>query len=100
MAKYTKTSPWNATSIVGKQYLDLLSIRPVPAEDDDRLYTIEEQYTHRPDLMAYDLYDDQNLWWVFAQRNMDTIKDPVFDMVAGVQIFLPKGPTLRNVLGV
>ena len=100
MAKYTKTSPCNATSIVGKQYLDLLSIRPVPAEDDDRLYTIEEQYTHRPDLMAYDLYDDQNLWWVFAQRNMEIIKDPVYDIEAGVQIYLPKKESLTRILGI
>ena len=64
------------------------------------LYTIEPQYSRRPDLLAFDLYQSPKLWWVFAQRNMDTIKDPVFDMVAGVQIFLPKGPTLRNVLGV
>ena len=43
MAIYKQNSPYSATKIVGKQYLDLFSIRPVPAEDDDKLYTIEEQ---------------------------------------------------------
>ena len=99
MAVYKRNSPWNDTKIVGKQFLDILSIRPVPAEDDDKLYTIEEQYTHRPDLMAYDLYDDQNLWWVFAQRNLEKLKDPIFDFEAGTEIFVPKGPTLKRLLG-
>ena len=56
MANYQKTSPWSNTSTVNNQYLDVLTIRPVPEEGDDILYEIEEQYTHRPDLLAYDLY--------------------------------------------
>ena len=99
MANYKKNSPWANTSTVSNQYLDILTIRPVPEEGDDILYEIEEQYTHRPDLLAYDLYNDQNLWWVFAQRNMDVIKDPVYDIVQGTKIYLPKGATLRKLLG-
>ena len=30
------------------------------------------------------------LWWVFAQRNMDVIQDPVYDMEPGIEIFIPK----------
>lgn len=99
MANYQANSPWFKTRIVNDQYLDILSIRPIPAENDDILYTIEEQYTHRPDLLAYDLYDDHKLWWVFAQRNMEILKDPVYDMKAGIEIFLPKGSNLRKYLG-
>lgn len=100
MASYISTSPWHKTKTVKGQYLDVLTIRPVPAESDDVLYTIEVQYTHRPDLLAYDLYGDKNLWWVFAQRNMDIIKDPIYDIEAGVQIYLPKGEKLQRVLGI
>lgn len=100
MSSYTSTSPWHKTKTVKDQYLDVLTIRPVPAESDDVLYTIEVQYTHRPDLLAYDLYGDKNLWWVFAQRNMNIIKDPVYDIEAGVQIYLPKGEKLQRVLGI
>ena len=100
MASYTSTSPWHKTKTVKGQYLDVLTIRPVPAESDDVLYTIEVQYTHRPDLLAYDLYGDKNLWWVFAQRNMDVIKDPIYDIEAGTQIYLPKGEKLQRVLGI
>jgi hypothetical protein len=99
MASYTSSSPWHDTQIVNGQYLDILAIKPVPAESDDVLYTIEVQYTHRPDLLAYDLYGDKSLWWVFAQRNMDIIKDPVYDIEAGIQIYLPKGDKLQSVLG-
>ena len=99
MASYTASSPYHKTGFVKNQYLDVLNIRPVPAESDDVLYTIEVQYTHRPDLLAYDLYGDKGLWWVFAQRNMDIIKDPVYDIEAGVKIYLPKGDSLSKVLG-
>ena len=55
MASYNKTSPWFNTVITPGGELDVLKIRPVPAEDDDLLYEIESQYTHRPDLLAFDL---------------------------------------------
>ena len=77
MASYSNTSPWKNTKIVNRRYLNHFEIRPVPAESDDVLYVIEAQYTHRPDLLAYDLYGTPKLWWVFAQRNMDSIKEDV-----------------------
>ena len=100
MAQYESTSPYNRTTMVQNQYLDILAIRPIPAEADDLLYTVQTQYTYRPDLLAYDLYGSEKLWWVFAQRNMDVIKDPVYDLVAGVKIYLPKGDNLAQQLGV
>jgi len=99
MAKYSASSPWHITKTRNSQFLDFLSIRPVPKESDDVLYTIEVQYTHRPDLLAYDLYGSKDLWWVFAQRNMDVIKDPIYDFEEGTEIYLPKGPQLRKLLG-
>lgn len=99
MATYTKTSPWGNTQVINGQYLDILRIRPVPAASDDVLYTVEPQYTHRPDLLAYDVYGNAKLWWVFSQRNMDILKDPVFDLVPGVSIFLPKSSQLQKYLG-
>lgn len=98
-ANYSNTSPWYTTEIK-QDYLDVLSIRPVSAELDDFLYTIESQYTYRPDLLAYDLYNDANLWWVFIQRNLDVLQDPIFDFVPGKKIYLPKNANLRSVLGI
>jgi hypothetical protein len=98
MTTYTNTSPWYTTQVT-QNYLDILSIRPVSAEVDDFLYTIESQYTYRPDLLAHDLYGESNLWWVFTQRNLDILQDPILDFVPGVQIYIPKGSSLKTVLG-
>jgi hypothetical protein len=98
MAIYRPTSPWKDTPIENN-YLSVLRIRPVSAESDDYLYTIEPQYTHRPDLLAYDLYQDSKLWWVFIQRNMNVLQDPIYDFVAGTKIYIPKGNALKQILG-
>lgn len=96
---YSTTSPWYSTPMV-QNYLDVLTIRPVAAEADDFVYTIEAQYTYRPDLLAYDLYGTNKLWWVFIQRNLDRLQDPIFDFVPGVEIYIPKKAGLFKVLGI
>ena len=97
-AIYKNTSPWFTTTIK-KNYLDILRIRTVSAEPDDFLYGIESQYTYRPDLLAFDLYGESALWWVFIQRNLDVLQDPVFDFVAGKKIYIPKKSSLFTILG-
>ena len=98
MAKYSKASPW-ANTQQNDLYLELLDIRPVPAEADDVRYVIENQYRNRPDLLAYDLYGNAKLWWVFVQRNMSVIKDPIYDFKPGTAIYLPKKSNLSKFLG-
>ena len=99
MSNYKKSSPYYNTR-QNNLYLELLTIRPVPAESDDFKYVIESQYRHRPDLLAYDLYGNANLWWVFVQRNMEIIKDPIYDFESGVTIYCPKKTNLEKYLGV
>jgi len=97
-ANYTNVSPWYTTPITNN-YLDVLTIRPVPASADDFLYTIQPQYTYRPDLLAFDLYKNAGLWWVFIQRNLDVLQDPILDFVPGAQIYIPQGTGLATLLG-
>ena len=52
------------------------------------------------DLLAFDLYSDSRLWWVFTQRNPNSLPDPFFDFVVGVGIYIPKLSTLTQVLGI
>lgn len=99
MATYSKSSPYSATK-QNNLYLELLTIRPVPSESDDFLYVIESQYQYRPDLLAYHLYGNSKLWWVFTQRNMEVLKDPIFDFRAGQSIYCPKKSNLTKFLGV
>jgi hypothetical protein len=96
---YSKTSPYYDTILSGA-FLELLTLRDLPLQTDDILFTVTQQYSNRPDLLAYDLYNDVNLWWVFAVRNKDIIKDPVFDMIPGQRIYLPKLSTINAVLGI
>jgi hypothetical protein len=99
MAKYTASSPWYDT-LQNTMYLEFWRPRPVPAFDDDYEYTIQPQYNYRPDLLAYDLYGNPKLWWVFTQRNVDILFDPVYDFRSGVTIKLPKKSKLLSILGV
>jgi hypothetical protein len=98
MAQYKNTSPWAKTSNTN-DYLGYFEIRSVPAEPDDIRYTIDPQYNYRPDLLSYDMYDTTKLWWVFAQRNMNVIRDPIFDFKVGTTIFIPKKTSLFKMLG-
>jgi hypothetical protein len=96
---YKNKSPWHTTTIF-PGYLGNLNVRSVSAEPDDWEYTIEPQYNYRPDLLAFDLYGSPKLWWVFVQRNMDVLKDPVFDFKTGTSIYIPKQTSLFSVLGI
>lgn len=99
MATYGKLSPYYITES-SKGYLDTMTWRSIPAEADDVSFTVTKSYEHRPDLLAFDLYKDVDLWWVFAVRNPSIIKDPVFDLTAGTKIYLPKLSSMKKTLGI
>jgi hypothetical protein len=99
MAQYSNYSPYSATD-QSNGYLDVMTWRTVPAEANDVLFTVTASYTHRPDLLAYDLYQNSSLWWVFAQRNPSVLKDPIYDLEPGVQIYLPKLSSMKQVMGI
>ena len=98
MAVYNSTSPYFATPYA-QFYLDIMVNRVIPKELDDQLFQINETYQYRPDMLAFDLYDLPDLWWVFYQRNPNTLTAPPRDFVAGETIYLPKITTLQSVLG-
>lgn len=97
-AIYTSTSPYYLTNYT-QFYLDVMVNRPIPKESDDTLWTVTQTYRYRPDMLAFDLYGDAGLWWVFYQRNPNTLTAPPLDFAPGVRIYLPKESTLRSVLG-
>ena len=96
---YPASSPYFATGVVNGRFLDVLIDRPIPKLGSDRYWEITNTYNLRPDMLAYDLYADSRLWWVFAQRNPNRLKDPYFDFVTGVGIYLPKADFLKQLLG-
>lgn len=100
VTEYPSTSPYYLTSTVNGQYLDVMINRPIAGDTTDVYWAITPTYNLRPDLLASDLYGDSNLWWVFAQRNPNTIKDPLFDFVTGTNIYLPTHSRINTSLGI
>lgn len=96
---YPRTSPYYFTDIVDDKFLDIMINRSITPLPSDVYWAITAVYEYRPDLLAYDLYNDPRLWWVFAQRNPNRLKDPYFDFTTGTEIYLPKIETVRGVLG-
>ncbi len=99
-AIYPATSPYYITEIFNSKFLDVMIDRPIPKDPTDIYWEITPAYNQRPDLLAYDMYNSSKLWWVFASRNPNRLKDPLFDFVTGVGIYLPKVNTLEQVLGI
>jgi hypothetical protein len=97
--EYSKASPYFNTNLFGGKFLDLMVYTPIDKQPDDTPFTINNIYQFRPDMLAWDLYGDSNLWWVFRARNPNVIDDPIFDFVAGATIMIPKKSTLTDNLG-
>ena len=96
-ASYSRYSPYANAPLYGN-FLDVLTIPDIPATYEDVKMTVNKTYEYRPDLLAFDLYGNAELWWVFAVRNPNVIRDPVYDLRSGVEIFLPRKESLTNFL--
>jgi hypothetical protein len=96
---YSRTSPYASTDVFGF-FLDVANIPDIPIDSNDVAYEIDAIYKNRPDLLAFDLYGDSSLWWVFSIRNPNVLQDPIFDFLPGAIIFIPKKDTITSVLGI
>jgi hypothetical protein len=95
---YSKTSPYTTTQTFAF-FLDVANIPAIPYDPSDVSYKIDAVYKNRPDLLAFDLYGDSALWWVFSIRNPNVLQDPIYDFLPGAIIFIPKKDTLTAALG-
>ena len=96
---YPVSSPYYLTRVINNDYLNVMTNRPIFSDPTDMYWEITPTYHLRPDLLANDLYSNSDLWWVFAQRNPNTLKSPLFDFVQGTYIFVPKFSALQASLG-
>lgn len=97
-AEYSRYSPYFETRTFGR-FLDVLDYRSIPRSVSDIPYRINSVYQYRPDLLANDLYGSSNLWWVFAARNPNVIRDPIFDFYSGQTIMVPDRDIIKSTLG-
>jgi hypothetical protein len=94
---YDAASPYFTTTQT-RWYLAPVDLRSIPADSSDNEITVESKYQNRPDLLAYDLYGSPAYWWIFMVRNMDLIRDPIWDMRAGMKIMVPSSSRLTTIL--
>jgi hypothetical protein len=99
---YSQTSLYAATPQVtnyGIQYLDFWNPQALLINPNDVYINLDAKYNLRPDLLSYDYYQTVDYWWVFMRRNPNIIKDPIWDFVTGIKIFVPTKETLpRSIL--
>lgn len=93
---YSEKSPWYKTNVVKGIFLDVLNKRHLYKDPFDEQYTIEPKYERRPDLLSYDRYGSTKWWWVFADRNPNTLIDPINDFTAGTTIYVPKSENIKK----
>ena len=93
-AKIRKDSFIKNNQILDGVFLDINKLPSIKVTLSDEQYTIEPAYDQRPDLLASALYNNSRLWWVFALRNPDVIKDPLRDFSSGTTIFLPSAGSI------
>lgn len=90
-----RITPYANTTTNGK-YLDILSKPSLSPSFDDTEYIIEPKYHHRPDKLADDLYGNGDYLFVFQLRNMNIIKDYIFDFTAGTKIIIPSRSSVES----
>jgi hypothetical protein len=88
MAKYRADSLYRNTKVVSNQYLDTLDLASID-NTSTKTVTIQSKHEEKPDLLAYELYGNSKLWWVFGLFNQDALADPIIDFKAGLKIIVP-----------
>ena len=95
--RYRRTSPYGITGQTS-WYLDLYEHRPIPPDSTDIAYRVSTRFENRPDLLSYEEYGTPDYWWIFSVRNPDQIKDPIYDFVDGLEIYIPTRQRLESLI--
>ena len=96
--QYRKDSFLSRAETLDDIFLGLNNLPTVQRTIKDEVYVIGHGYDERPDLLAHQIYGNTRLWWVFAMRNPDVIRDPIRDFKAGTQIILPSEESVQNLI--
>jgi hypothetical protein len=96
---FPSTSPYFTTPQTS-WYTSAMAWRSIPPDaSDSYISSLDKKYENRPDRLSYDLYNTPAYWWVFQVRNMDVIRDPIWDMTAGIAIYVPSASYLHSLIG-
>ena len=90
MTKYRTDSLYRNTELVNEKFLDVLSIDNIDIDNTStKTIKLQPKHDEKPDLLAYELYGNAKLWWVFALFNQDKLADPIMDFKSGLSITVP-----------
>jgi hypothetical protein len=96
---YPASSPYFTTPQTS-WYIGPIQYRNIPADSTDQfIASLDPRYQYRPDALSYELYQTPAYWWVFMVRNVDLIRDPIWDMTAGMSIYVPTKSRIQSLLG-
>lgn len=99
MARFHSKNSFLQNANTMGEFLDVNSLPAMQKGMYDEDFLISPEFHNRPDILALKLYGSTALWWVFALRNPDTIKDPIRDFKSGTEIKLPSMESVRAVTG-
>lgn len=95
---YSKSSPYALTP-QSNRFLGRYVHRSITPDATDSLYMLEAKHQYRPDTLSQELYGTPEYYWVFKCRNMNIIRDPIWDFVAGTIIVVPTLAHIKNITG-
>ena len=73
--------------ITNNRYYKNIEYPEIPVAPND-IYIISKS-TDRVDLLAFDYYNDEKLWWIISKANPGKIKRDSFFIDPGLQIRIP-----------
>ena len=95
---YPPFSPYAVTP-QSSWYIGRYKHRSILSDPDDSKLVVDLKHQYRPDLLSNDLYGTPVYWWIFMLRNMNVIRDPIWDMKVGIEIYYPTFERLSKVIG-
>lgn len=78
-------------------YLDTSALPKLVSSYGDYI-VVPSECEYRMDLFSYQQYGSSRYWWIIALANADLFKDPIWDFVSGVTVFVPRDSTLLEKL--
>ena len=97
MTTFDKRSIYRKTSNDGF-FLGYYEPLYLPQHSTDYYMVIPTEYDLKPGMLAYNLYGDAQLLWIFSIYNRETIIDPLFNFRAGKIIRVPTKERLLSLI--
>lgn len=74
----------------GRRYYKNVLYPEIPLDVND-IYVLTS-INDRVDRLAYQYYNDETLWWIISEANLDIVKRDSFYTGAGKQVRIPTNP--------